>query len=246
MLSFWAELDVSAIESYARGLLLPEYMSHLALEHFEFSRQPHNRNGRAPLLLRYSGVGRAEEFLLPPEEHAPTMLERLVERIDPKKIILSEKDAIWNWSTAENPADGVLRIFFSSAPADSSPISDRPFSAVDAYVSVSRREIFLSHKPLREYVLQRCRAALRPDSPLLTPVAADRLTIETLAGTVGFRFGALAGTFLPGDEESSRALVRFARLDEPLGQLADYVTRNFMTGGVRLDDDGLHLPLVPK
>ena len=245
MLSFWAELDVSAIESYARGLLLPEYMSHLTLERFDFSRQPHNRDGRAPLLFRYSGVGRAEEFLLSPEEHAPAMLERLAERIDPQKILLSEKDAIWNWNAAENSA-AALRIFFSLVPTDSSPISDRPFPAADAYVSVSRREIFLSHKPLREYILQRCRAALRSDSPLMTPNAAEHLTTEILAGTVGFRFGALAGTLLPGDEESSRALVRFARLDEPLEQLADYVTRNFRTGAVRLDDDGLRLSLAPK
>ena len=244
MLSFWAELDVSAIESYARGLLLPDDMSHLTLERFDFTRQPHNRDGRTALLLHYVGVGRVEEFSLPPEQHVRGMLERLPERIDPEKISFSEKDALWNWNAA-SPSKAVLRVFFRPASQRPVSVAKEPYPSDQAYVSVSRREIFFAQNVLRDYILVRCRETLRPDSPLFDPETAERLTTETHAGTVHFRLGTLAGSFLPGDEKSSRDLIRFARLEEPLTQLTDYVTRDFQKGRALLDEEAFRLPLFP-
>ena len=68
MLSLWANADEHAVEAYAGGLVLPEYLAHLRLDPFRFAAQPQSGDGQQPLVLRYVGEGRLEQFerRLPP------------------------------------------------------------------------------------------------------------------------------------------------------------------------------------
>ena len=55
MIDFWARLDESDVEKYAKTLILPEYMSHLNLRPFSLSEQRESASGREPLTLLYVG-----------------------------------------------------------------------------------------------------------------------------------------------------------------------------------------------
>lgn len=256
MLSFWAALTPDDVEAYVRGLILPGYLSHLTMEPLQFKRQTHNFDGRQPLILRYSGPGRLEEFPLDPVEHLPGLLRRLPEKLDLSKIVLNQNDALWNWENADetaplsSPATDVsvespsLRLFFLAAEPLFGQKAETRYPSEDAYVSVSRGEIFLSYRVVRDYLSARCRALLLPDSPVQSD--STEATAEFLAGTCRFRFGSLHGRLIPDDGELSEDIARFADLVKPLEHVSDYLDRETPKGPVRIDSDGIRLTLAEK
>ncbi len=180
MIDFWARLDESDVEKYAKTLILPEYMSHLNLRPFSLSEQRESASGREPLTLIYVGDGRLEELELRPERDALPLIASLDVGVDVAKIRLPNSGAYWTWSDY-----GPSHPFFSepleSETNDVSPVNDktsprflrvyfeprettfsqtRTFDAQDAYVSVSRREIFFSWRVLQAYLEARCRDLL--------------------------------------------------------------------------------------
>ena len=180
MIDFWASLDESDVEKYAKTLILPEYMSHLNLRPFSFSEQRESASGREPLTLLYVGDGRLEELELRPERDALPLIASLALGVDVEKIRLPNSGAYWTWSDygpthpffseprasetdvsstasdAESPR--FLRVYFEPRETTFSPT--RTFDAQDAYVSVSRREIFFSWRVLEAYLEARCRDLL--------------------------------------------------------------------------------------
>ncbi|MBQ7815496.1 MAG: hypothetical protein IJ387_13515 [Thermoguttaceae bacterium] len=177
MIDFWARLDESDVEKYAKTLILPEYMSHLNLRPFSFSEQRESASGREPLTLLYVGDGRLEELELRPERDALPLIASLDLGVDVEKIRLPNAGAYWTWSDygpshpffsrpldSENdepaPSDDAassrcLRVYFE--PRETTFSQTLTFDAQDAYVSVSRREIFFSWRVLQAYLEARCR-----------------------------------------------------------------------------------------
>lgn len=261
MLSFWAELTADEVEAYVCGLILPGYLSHLTLEPLQFRLQAHNFDGRQPLVLRYTGPGRYEEFPLEPAEHLPGLLRRLAAKINPEKIVFPPNDALWNWENSDltglsgavpplpnerqtDDEQSVLRLFFQPAEPLLGQKADAPYESADAYVSVSRREIFLSFRVIRDYLTACCRALLLPDSPLLTNQTSANT--EFFAGTCRFNFGPLFGRLIPDDRTLPEEIARFAHLTKPLEYIADYFDPAAAKCPVRFDEDGLRLKLAEK
>ena len=180
MIDFWARLDESDVEKYAKTLILPEYMSHLNLRPFSLSEQIESASGREPLTLLYVGDGRLEELELRPERDALPLIASLDLGVDVGKIRLPNSGACWTWNDygpshpffsepidSETDADAsindtapphFLRVYFEPRAALFS--KTLKFDAQDAYVSVSRREIFFSWSVLRAYLEARCRDLL--------------------------------------------------------------------------------------
>jgi hypothetical protein len=180
MIDFWARLDESDVEKYAKTLILPEYMSHLNLQPFSLSEQRESASGREPLTLVYVGDGRLEELELRPERDALPLIASLDLDVDVEKIRLPNSGAYWTWSDygpthpffsepldAETddvapsngkPSSRFLRVYFE--PRETNFSQTAKFDAQDAYVSVSRREIFFSWRVLEAYLETRCRALL--------------------------------------------------------------------------------------
>lgn len=180
MIDFWARFDESDVEKYAKTLILPEYMSHLNLRPFSLSEQRESASGREPLTLLYVGDGRLEELELRPERDALPLIASLDLGVDVEKIRLPKSGAYWTWSDygpshpffsrpldSENnepaPSDDAassrcLRVYFE--PRETTFSQTATFDAQDAYVSVSRREIFFSWRVLETYLEARCRDLL--------------------------------------------------------------------------------------
>jgi hypothetical protein len=182
MIDFWARLDESDVEKYAKTLILPEYMSHLNLQPFSLSEQRESASGREPLTLVYVGDGRLEELELRPERDALPLIASLDLGVDPEKIRLPNSGAYWTWNdfgpthpffseplespSNDNPSQRALRVYFE--PIETNFSRTLKFNAQDAYVSVSRQEIFFSRRVLAAYLEARCRALLTDanDEPL--------------------------------------------------------------------------------
>lgn len=181
MIDFWARLDETDVEKYAKTLILPEYMSHLNLRPFSLSEQRESASGREPLTLLYVGDGRLEELELQPERDALPLIASLDLGVNPEKIRLPNSGAYWTWNDfgpthpffsepldSENgdedaPNDDktpsrCLRVYFE--PRETTFSQTLKFDAQDAYVSVSRQEIFFSWRVLQAYLEARCRDLL--------------------------------------------------------------------------------------
>lgn len=179
MIDFWARLDESDVEKYAKTLILPDYMSHLNLRPFSFSEQRESASGREPLTLLYVGDGRLEELELRPERDALPLIASLDLGVDVGKIRLPNSGAYWTWSdygpshpffsrpldaknddasTNDVLSPSFLRVYFE--PRETTFSRTETFDAQDAYVSVSRREIFFSWRVLEAYLEARCRDLL--------------------------------------------------------------------------------------
>ena len=189
MIDFWARLDESDVEKYAKTLILPEYMSHLSLRPFSLSEQRESASGREPLTLVYVGDGRLEELELQPERDALPLIASLPLGLNPEKIRLSNNGACWTWnefgpshpffansvesekSDKTPPNDAAssrfLRVYFE--PREKTFSKTLRFDAQDAYVSVSRREIFFSWRVLEAYLKARCLDLLAPSSRDVVP-----------------------------------------------------------------------------
>lgn len=177
MIDFWARLDESDVEKYAKTLILPEYMSHLNLRPFSLSEQRESASGREPLTLLYVGDGRLEELELQPERDALPLIASLDLGVNLEKISLPNSGAYWTWNDfgpthpffsepleSENgdedaPNDDktstrCLRVYFE--PRQTTFSQTLKFDAQEAYVSVSRQEIFFSWRVLQAYLEARC------------------------------------------------------------------------------------------
>ena len=174
MLTFWALLNKTDIEHYVHSLILPDYMSHLVMEPFRWRNQSRTPDGRTPLIIRYYGPGRIEEIPLSPEVHAERLLGVAKPGIELTKVRLPEDGVFWNWETsdlpegmavidAEEPYDDLegewdesddptarLRLFFF--PKESLLKEELPVNVPshDAYVSVTREEIFISQRMIQD------------------------------------------------------------------------------------------------
>ncbi|MBR5244309.1 MAG: hypothetical protein IKW13_08740 [Thermoguttaceae bacterium] len=183
MIDFWARLDESDVEKYAKTLILPDYMSHLNLRPFTLSDQRESASGREPLTLLYVGDGRLEELELLPERDALPLIASLDLGVNPEKIRLPNSGAYWTWNDfgpthpffsepldsenddeTDSPDDETsprfLRVYFE--PSETTFSQTLKFDAQDAYVSVSRQEIFFSWRVLEAYLKSRCLDLLAP------------------------------------------------------------------------------------
>lgn len=238
MLSFWATVTEKEVENYARTLLLPDYMSHLVMDSFHFADQPFNQGGQEPLVITYSGDGRLEEIHLRPGEHAIRILANLKPPLLPGRIELP-RDAVWSWSRENSGVEcptgssiPVMRVYFSPHPACLEEESACPFPARDAYVSVSRGEIFLSKKVLVAYLGRQCDRVSTTEEeelPHLIPIAG------------GYRFqqGVIGGELLVAPDRVLDDLLFFARLKRSLGYLADSVSIDWTACPPELSPDGI-------
>ncbi len=183
MIDFWARIDESDVEKYAKTLILPEYMSHLKLRPFSLSEQVESASGREPLTLSYVGDGRLEELTLEPERDAAPLIASLDLGVNVEKIRIATSGPCWTWNdfgpshpfyarpldseisndeTSDAESRRFLRVYFE--PKETRFRSELKFDAQDAYVSVSRREIFFSWRVLRAYLEARCLDLLADDA----------------------------------------------------------------------------------
>lgn len=251
MLSFKAIITEQDIENYTRSLILPSYMAYLTMDPFHFSDQAYNANGREPLIVSYSGEGRLEEVSLDPCDHALSILFEAQLGIDPSKIVLPA-DAVWNWSGCSEMKDreGSMNLFFLSRNRFLEYESKMIFSAREAYISVSRHELFLSQSIIKEYLMERIRVIMLPDSPymnLLSQKGMEELNSDSQSFSMstapdGFRFslGKIEGSFTIDSPEIFKDLLLFAHLERAYGMIEEYIQFDWKKALPRLFDNGLY------
>jgi hypothetical protein len=240
MFCLWALLDETDLEGYAATLVLPPYLAHLQLQPFRFASQVANSDGREPLVLTYVGEARLEEFRLGPKEHALAMIRSVCPGIDGSLVQLPQDDAAWHWSpTAESP--GTMRVYFGPTQQALTDRIGRPV-AQDAYVSVSRGQVFIGRPVAEAYVRAWLRRLGLDDSGASFDFGAPSAAIEFVSGPVG-------GQVFLDDEVSIRDLLQFAGLDAILAQLGQFVRLGLDAphqNGSGVLADGIHIQLAAQ
>lgn len=110
MIDFWAQVDESDVEKFAKTMILPAYMSHLKIAPFSVSDQVRVETGREPLKIVYLGEGRLEELALAPDACASRLLASLSPGLDVERIRIPTSGAVWTWNEF-----GPTHPFFASA-----------------------------------------------------------------------------------------------------------------------------------
>ncbi len=234
MLTFWANVREADIEHYARSLVLPAFMSHLRMDPFSFSQQQHNADGREPLVVLYSGDGRLEEILLKPEKHALAILGSLDTQIDTQKVSLPD-GPIWTWSGGSEETPELRLYFVPLAPGLNRESSD-VFPPAQAYLSVSRKELFISESVIRLYFEQCCKAIVSGSNK------ADSLPEWTQSSSgLRFRCGQIGGEWIVSMDAVMDDLLCFARLKRAAQYLEPTQPIDWSDGDIELRDDGVHI-----
>ena len=214
MISLWTLLSEADVEAYAGSLVLPSYLSHLRLGPFKFHEQSENSDGQQPLKLTYCGEGRLEEFLLHPRDHVLDMIRFACPQIKTSRIRLPQDDAKWYWSPSADPPEP-MRIYFepttrSLCGSDSLPPSP------EAYVSVSRRHVFIGRSIVESY-LKAWFESLGIDE------AGAQFEFDTPSGGIEFTASAVGGQMFLSDDVIAGELIRYAGVDRPLSYVRDWV-----------------------
>ncbi len=214
MISLWALLGEADVEAYAATLVLPRYLSHLCLRPFSFKEQSENSDGQEPLRLTYCGDGRLEEFLLRPRDHVLETIRFACPRIETSRIRLPQDDAKWFWNRAADPPEP-MRVYFEPTTRSLHASAPSPPSS-EAYVSVSRRHVFVG-RPVVESYLAAWLESLGIDD------AEVRFEFETPSGGVELSTGAVGGQMFLSDDVVAEELIRFAGLNRALTHVSDWV-----------------------
>lgn len=247
MLTFWANICETDVESYACTLMLPEYMAHLQLSTFHFSHQPHNLDGRRPLVLTFFSTGRVEDTTLKPEEHALPLLQYVCPSISASVVrIPAAEDSVWLWNSVAQNSDFVLterqsmRLFFEmSDPPDFLP-APHPFPAKDAFVSVSRKTAFLGRGILRSYFekwISRLGASVTSD---------NGVKFSPCAGGFTFEINDIGGDFLIENDSIFNDLLVYSHLKKLFDDAASQYSLNIDRQKVAVSNEGLTIPLTDR
>jgi hypothetical protein len=236
MLALWVLASPADVKSYAATLILPSYLAHLQLAELDFANQAAHRDGCEPLVLRYRGEGRVEDYELDPQKHALGMIRFFCPTIDPGRVQLPKDDARWFWPSATN-AEQVMRIYFSPVAGTLGRTSPRPqFS--EAYVSVSRGHVFLGLPAVQAYL-----AAWLEHIGLST----DQLSMESgvASGAIEFRAGRIGGQLFVDQLAVAEDLIGFAGLRSTLSEVRTVAALDLQSPGGRCGAfaDGVYFPL---
>lgn len=234
MLVFTAKIEPKDIANYMATVIVPDYLRNLKLEPVQFDPTVVNCDGTQPLRLVYTAPGRYEEFHLE-AEHALPLLEDVLPSLVGKKIALLNDAARWSWDSE------LMRIHFRLDEQDDEAIPSESFPVNEAYVSVSRKELFLSNELFRRYFKWRFETLglhFPEETPVKWDVSVGGFTCETER---------LSAQFMFSGEEPLREILVFAQLDGILRNVGAWVSLDCGAAGepaVRVRPDGIALSLT--
>lgn len=249
MLTFWGLLTESEIDVYVASLLLPPYLSHLSRVPFRFDLQEDNVDGREPLLVTYLGEGRLEEYRLKPEEHAFGLLKSILPDLDASAIRFSPSGPIWSRGpgrTISTDSDSLtnisgLRVFFETTFSGIDETDTPQFAPPEAYVSVSRQELFISRSTLARYLaawMDRIAGKNEDEEAIAKP------ELQLVGGGYSFQGLQLGGEFLLQNDIVFQDLLRFSGLSRALEEIRHLARLDMEAGETEISDDGIRLTLV--
>ena len=217
MLTFFAKIPLKKIEEYASVQFVPPYLAYTKLEPISMNTQE-TRKRAAPIHLLYTATGRMEDHYLHAEEHAMKILPWLYENyLNEKRIPAGNESreispvdgaSLWHWE------DENLCVPFAP-PVRKLETRGKTLSSADTYVSISRRQIFISYPVIRNYM-----------AAWLQKIGLNGLEIQELRWEpAGFYFlldaSPFYGKLIFSDMDTVHDLLHFAHLDRTLESILD-------------------------
>lgn len=232
MIFFETAITSSEVARYMASLILPEDFRNMRMEEIHLDAQTLNSEGSQFLKVTYTLPGRVEDIELDPEKHAFRLIQSFHPNFQLEKVQFIPHSSRWLWSQDS------VRIYFTLKELNSSP-SGEVFEADEAYVSLTRRQIFLSYGLIQEYLLM-----LIADLGLET---GDEVSVhwdESKGGAV-YRCGNTLVQWTPEGEEEFQDLLNFAGSNLILKQTCDLLKTNVQIQFeiTQITNAGLKIPI---
>ncbi|MDO4856421.1 MAG: hypothetical protein Q4A17_00565 [Thermoguttaceae bacterium] len=139
------DFSLSEIASYMSSHVLSDVYENMRLEKIGLNPEYINGTGNQPLVLTYSLPGRVEDYEMLPEEHAFRLISSRYPCFEPEKARFCPGVPCWTWTTEE------MTINFEPKEIECEPTGEI-LGMQDAYVSVSRGEVFISFEMVQEFL----------------------------------------------------------------------------------------------
>ncbi len=238
MIVFIAEITAENIERYLSTRILPGYFQNMKLKKVRFDPSALRGGGKQPFTVTYSVPGRVEDFQMTPEEHAFPILRSVHPDLQIEKVSFVPASALWTWNQEK------MRIFFQPNEVLSEP-SGEVFSDEEAYISISRKQIFLSFEIIQEYLASML-AALGVE---ISPDSTSKISVQwnPSIGAVVYNCGSVSVQLFFTDENSICDVLRFLGLDVTMRQLETWVKsalNNVQVSKIEIQETGIRIPLI--
>ncbi|MDO4630146.1 MAG: hypothetical protein Q4C70_13285 [Planctomycetia bacterium] len=234
MIIFNIEIDPEEIATYISSRFLPDYFRNMKLEQVHLEQDSMNRNGTQPLMLTYTRPGRVEDFAMNPDEHAFPLIQSIYPEFQCENAMFIEHSAHWMWDEQK------MRIIFRPREVHTEP-SGEVFSTEDVYVSISRREIFLSFEAIHEFLIAQFTVVGLPEE-MEGPVEWD-----SSQGAIVYRTKRTKLQWVLAEENALDGILHFLGVDCTLQQLSQWVSpkiNSAQLAKIYITDTGLKVPLV--
>ncbi len=170
------KIDFSLFEitSYMSSHVLSDFYENMRLEKIGLQPAYMNGTGDQPLILTYSLPGRVEDYEMRPEEHAFRMISHRFPDFVPEQAQFCTGVPFWTWTTEK------MTINIEPKEIDPEPTGEI-VSTEDAYVSISRREVFISFEIIQEFLtfqLARLGLELKKPQPLSWDASRNALVYQ--------------------------------------------------------------------
>jgi len=200
------KFSIQEITSYMASHVLPDFYENMRLEKIGLDPKFINGCGNQPLVFTYSMPGRVEDFDMRPEEHAFPLIASCHPYFEPEKAQFIAYTPLWNWTTE------TVTINIEPKELDYEPTGE-VVSTQDAYVSISRRHVFISFDVIQEFLiiqLAQLGLNLKDVQPLKWDGSRNALVLQ--AGTVTI-------TWVISEPNAFVPLLYFLNLDKILASL---------------------------
>ncbi len=238
MITFNIEIEPEEIATYISSRFLPDYFQNMRLEHVHLEHDSMNWNGTQPLVLTYTSPGRVEDFAMEPDEHAFPLILSIYPTFRSENAKFLEYSAHWTWDERK------VYITFCPREIHTEP-SGEIFDTEDVYVSISRKEIFLSYEVIREFLMAQFAAVGLPlelDSPITWDVAQGKLIYKSKNKD---KMATL--NWILTQDATFRGIMRFLGVDRILEQLQKSFLPSVkfsQLSDVSITDEGMRIPLI--
>ncbi|MDO4570195.1 MAG: hypothetical protein Q4D38_07430 [Planctomycetia bacterium] len=232
MLIFIVELDTHLISDYMATVTLPETFRYMKLDSIGLDASPARSGGRESLILTYTSPGRVEDYELYPEDHTRAMVRFLFEKVSVEEMLPVPYAPLWTWD------EKGLRIFFTMKRT-LLETGASPCETQDAFVSVTRKQIFLSKNVFSRYVealLERSGFGMTEVSVVWSPA---------IGGYVAEHEN-LKVQLLITEEETLTDLLDFTGLKKTLTWISSGASVDFerVRAGADVSKEGMRIPLI--
>ncbi|MCR5163358.1 MAG: hypothetical protein K6C40_04995 [Thermoguttaceae bacterium] len=201
------EITLPEITSYMASHVLSDFYENMRLDKVGLDTDFTNGVGNQPLIFTYSLPGRVEDYDMHPEEHAFPMIASRHPDFIPENAQFCQGVPLWSWDSEK------IVINIQPKELDCEPTGEI-VDTEDAYVSISRRQVFISFDMIQEFLTLQLAGLglnLKEVEPITWDVSRNAFICKS---------GPVSITWVISEPDAFAPLLHFLRLDKMIQSIS--------------------------